>query len=409
MRIAWFILALVLGTSATVFAEPATAPAPDHPFGWRGDGSGRFPDVTPLLEWSATKNVRWSTVVGKGYSSPILLRDAVVVTAEPNLILCLARADGAIRWKSAVSPADLADAAARTKAAEYEPPKDGSGMAAATPVTDGKQVYAVFANGIVGAMDLEGKRKWTAYIDADPSLGYGRASSPLLVDGKLIVHMTHLYAFDAATGKQVWMNDHAKSSYGTPAIMTVGGAAGVITAEGDVIRLSDGETLNSALAHVTHSSPAVDGDVVYFAGSSVAAIRLDAKLKEKELWTGTLPEDPLGSPMLHDGVLFTVTPAGELFAFDVKKSGEQMPLINARKLFDPPAAAASPMNYSSLTLAGNHLFLGSNKGEMVVMEATREAKIVARNRLPAGSGASPVFTGGDMIVRDGDRIWCIGK
>jgi hypothetical protein len=61
-----------------------------------------------------------------------------------------------------------------------------------------------------------------------------------------------------------------------------------------------------------------------------------------------------------------------------------------------------------LTLAGRYLFFNSNKGEVVVMEATPEAKVVARNRLREGTGSSPVFSSGDMFIRDGERLLCIG-
>jgi len=52
----------------------------EHLFGWRGDGSGRFPGATPVTEWSATKNVRWSADVGRSYSSPIVTDKFVFVT-----------------------------------------------------------------------------------------------------------------------------------------------------------------------------------------------------------------------------------------------------------------------------------------------------------------------------------------
>jgi hypothetical protein len=40
---------------------------------------------------------------------------------------------------------------------------------------------------------------WASYIEAEQNTAYGRSSSPILVAGKLIVHMTNLYAFDLAT------------------------------------------------------------------------------------------------------------------------------------------------------------------------------------------------------------------
>ena len=72
-------------------------------------------------------------------------------------------------------------------------------------------------------------------------------------------------------------------------------------------------------------------------------------------------------------------------------------------------AGAGPAVYSSLTLAGQYLFLNSNKGETVVLETTRQARLVRRNKLPAGSGSSPIFSGHEMFQRDGDRLFCIGE
>ena len=126
------------------------------PFGWRGNGTGRFPDANPPTVWSETKNVRWSTVVGSSYSSPVLTDKLLFVTSEPNLLLCVNRADGKLRWKLPIKPGDLREENSRKAAGEYEPPKDGSGLMAATPLTDGKTVYLAIANGIVAAVDLEG-------------------------------------------------------------------------------------------------------------------------------------------------------------------------------------------------------------------------------------------------------------
>ena len=51
----------------------------------------------------------------------------------------------------------------------------------------------------------------------------------------------------------------------------------------------------------------------------------------------------------------------------------------------------------------------SNKGDMVVLDPTREAKEVAKNKFKEGSGATPVFSGKDMFLRDGERLYCIGE
>jgi outer membrane protein assembly factor BamB len=413
---------------AALLGSPDYRPTPEQPFGWRGDGSGQFPGATPVIEWSAKKNVRWSAVVGNSYSSPILTDKFVFVTSEPNLLTCLNRADGKEQWKIKVQPSGLPDEKSQKAAAKYKPPDAGAGMAASTPVTDGTTVYTLFANGILCAVGLDEKPKWITYIDARRAAGYGRSSSPILYAGKLFVHMTDLYAFDPATGKQLWVNSEAKSNYGTPLGMKIGGVDLIVTSAGDVVRVDDGKSVNSAIGQTFHASPIAKGDIVYFGEGAASAVRLNAKFKDKELWNIMVPGDVFSSPVLHDSLLFTSTGKGELFVFDASEKGASDPIIAGRSLFDasgggPPSGAppggssgdaggaggGTPIDYASITLAGKYLFLNSTQGDVVVLEATREAKQVSKNTLPDGSGSSPIFSGGDMYLRDGNKLFCIGK
>jgi len=386
--------------------SPDYRPSPERPFGWRGDGSGRFPGATPVTEWSLTKNVRWSAPVGRSYSSPVVNDRVVLVSSEPNLLICVDRADGREKWRKEVSAAELADPAERSAAQEYKP-KD-TGMAAATPITDGSLVYVALANGIVQAVDLAGKTKWTVFIDAKQTTAYGRSSSPILAGGKLIVHMTHLYAFDPASGKRSWVNTEARCAYGTPAALRAGGVDVIVTPAGDVVRADDGKSVNSQIGNSSNSSPVVQDGLVYFGEKDVRAIRLGADFKDESVWNGEISGEVFGSPLLHEGFLFTATGKGELLVFDARKKGASEPLAEARPLFGEEGGA-QPLAYSSFALAGQHLFLVSTQGDVVVLEATREAKQVAVNKLKDGAGSAPVFSGRDLFVRDGDRLYCIGR
>jgi outer membrane protein assembly factor BamB len=412
------VLLAFLGAVHGDAAEPASPalgsadfrPSPEHPFGWRGDGTGQFPGAAPAISWSDKKNVRWSATVGHSYSSPIITDKLVLVTSEPNLLVCLDRANGKELWRVATTPADLADEKGRKMAKEYEPPADGSGLAAATPLTDGKMVYAVFANGLIRAVSIDGQPKWTAFIEADQNTGFGRSSSPILVGGKLIVNMTDLRAFDPATGKELWRNADATSSYGTPVGMKIGDTEVIVTPRGATVRASDGKAVNSnELGQATHSSPVAADGVVYFVENTVSAVRLDAAFKDQPVWTSTIDGDVFCSPILLGDTLFTATGSGNFLTFNVKGQGETKPVGGERLLFGEPPEGAGAMTYASFTQAGKYLFLNSNKGDMVVLEATREAKEVARNHLPGGIGSTPVFSGQDMFVRCGEKLYCIGE
>jgi quercetin dioxygenase-like cupin family protein len=56
--------------------------------------------------------------------------------------------------------------------------------------------------------------------------------------------------------------------------------------------------------------------LVYFGEKDVRAIRLGAEFKDESVWNSEIPVEVFGSPVLHDGILFTVASKGELFAFD---------------------------------------------------------------------------------------------
>jgi outer membrane protein assembly factor BamB len=380
-------------------------PGASPPCGWRGDGSGRFPATAPPLEWSASKNVRWTCEVGVGYASPVVAGDLVVVASEPDLLIAVGRADGRERWRLRTGPSDLPDEAARSAAAEYKA-KD-TGLAAATPAFDGRAIYAVFANGIVRSVDPAGRPRWIAHIGAPQSTAYGRSASPILAGGRLVVHMTHLYAFDPATGRQVWVNEEARCGYGTPAALSSGGLDLVVTPGGDVVRADDGKGVNRQIGNAANSSPVAADGRVYFAERDVRAIRLGSDFKDESVWNSEMRGEVFGSPVLHEGLLFAASAKGELYVFDAKATGEKEPLTAARPLFDRERMRSGNTVYSSLALAGRHLYLASNHGETVVLEATAEAKEVARNLLPDGTGSSPVFAGPDLFLRDGARLYCL--
>ena len=64
--------------------------------------------------------------------------------------------------------------------------------------------------------------------------------------------------------------------------------------------------------------------------------------------------------------------------------------------------AASPV------AANGHIYLLSEGGETVVITAEREPRVVARNRLPYRTLASPAIVGGKILIRTDQHLFCIG-
>jgi outer membrane protein assembly factor BamB len=116
----------VLLPSAALALLLATAGAPmcaQEAVGWRRDGSGLYPDARPPATWSTTSHVLWSTAMpGPSGASPVPIGDRVFCCSDPDSLLCLDAATGAIRWSrpNPVVEAASADQRALIEAAERD-------------------------------------------------------------------------------------------------------------------------------------------------------------------------------------------------------------------------------------------------------------------------------------------------
>src|SRR6185369_12786636 len=86
----------VLGVACAICAT-ATA-EPTEPVGWRGTGSGQYPLADPVTSWSADQNVLWKTEVGKGNSTPVVVGSRVLLTSEPDVLICVDTEPGRELW-----------------------------------------------------------------------------------------------------------------------------------------------------------------------------------------------------------------------------------------------------------------------------------------------------------------------
>jgi outer membrane protein assembly factor BamB len=429
-----------------------SATAAAAPVGWRTDGTGRYADADPPTEWGENTNVVWKVKLpGKSQGSPILVGDRLFVVSDPAELLCLSAADGKILWRHSNGLEDVYGAdKAKEITAEYarrkeqrksverelnqakgDPDKqkeirkrldaadkdyrdlmkrlpppasyaDGeTSNTAATPVCDGKTVYAVFGNGIVCAYSVDGERRWVKFVEG-PSITFGHASSPALADGKLIVHLNDLFALDAATGEVAWQVALAER-HASPVVIRVAETALVVSPAGAAVRLADGKVLlkDGALSS-SECTPVLHDGILYGAPGEARAVRLvpagEGAVKLEKVWQAKLAGGRrTPSPVLYDGLLYFVNTDGMLDVLDAA-TGEAV----YRQRLDIGSV------YSSATSADGYLFITGTKGTTLVLKPGREYKEVARNKLE-GQGSSPVFRGKRMFVRTQQHLYCVGR
>ena len=101
------LLLLIVPSSQHVIAEDVNI------IGWRGDGSGRFTQTEPLVNWSKdSENILWKLKLDHGYSSPVLCNSEkanngrLLLTARPSDLICIDAVRGEILRQDTISYAE---------------------------------------------------------------------------------------------------------------------------------------------------------------------------------------------------------------------------------------------------------------------------------------------------------------
>ncbi len=309
------------------------------------------------------------------------------------------------------------------------------GYAGLTPTSDGKFIYSWFASGVTACYDLDGNRKWIR-IDNHETVEHGYTSSPILVGDKLIVFMRDVMAFDTKTGKEFWRNPFVEMTgmnpgrffHGSFTRARIGDVDTVISANGSIIRASDGKVLfddKRLVFKQAASTPVIDkgilcimttgGDMLYTLRlpESVGDTAVPEFLKEVKVPTDVFPFYYLGwhlaSPIVHDGLIYVMNNAGVLTVVDEKEG-----TIVYRKLLDLDhfeTANEGPVRGHGVSpvLAGKHLYFFGNSGAAVVLEPGREFKQVAKNKIEGLAAQGSWGERQDRVVAspfvDGKRIY----
>ena len=423
---------------------------------WRSDGTGYYPDVKPALTWAPDKNVLWKAKLPSwSNASPALEGDRIFVCSEPSSLFCISKEDGSIMWKADFDYASFlsseeqrkADALApkvkeleaeakklgeelkalrsvkdeterkskeapvrarldetkrqMAEARTFSPPPshNANGYSSPTPACDGKYVVVVFGSGIAACMDMQGNRKWAKMIGR-PTEGWGDSTSPLIVGSKAIIQITDVLALDIETGNEIWKVP-AKQAFGSIVHAKIDGKDLVVTAGGTIIDADSGKAIAEGLHSLAYCTPVVVEGIAYFIENGGGAYQLSLKDADtpKELWKTEPKKDRYyGSPLLHDGLIYAVTQKGVLSVIDAKDG----------KVISEQTLGTKGTHYTSPTLAGDFLFIGSESGEMAVLKIGREPEKVGINSLEQFR-TNPVFHGSRMYLRCFEHLYCIGE
>ncbi len=382
---------------------------------WRGpSGQGVVAPGTYTNFWSPTSNVKWRTLVpGRGNSSPIVWGDRIyLTTAQDNgtklSILAFGRADGRKLWETIVPQEGV----------EHVHQKNGH--ASATPVTDGRVIYASFGRHGLAAFDQNGKLLWHRRFGVIDNY-HGPAGSPVLYKDRLFLYQDHngsagqrafVAAFDAKTGKTLWETPRSETvGWGTPVVIAAGDRDELIVNSQRRVAAYDpasGRELWTVRGMTFEVIPTpVVGDGLVFASSGRAgptfAIRPGGNgdvTSTHVAWSTPKGSPFVPSPMVHDGLLYLINDMQSVLTVYEAKTGAlvyQGRLGVARR----EGFSASPV------VVNGEVFLTNDDGETFVVKAGREFKLLHTNTLGERTLASPALVDGIWYWRTASSLVAI--
>jgi outer membrane protein assembly factor BamB len=379
------------------------------------DGSGvtKLADLPETWDGPSGKNVVWKSAVElPGENSPVVWGNRVFLTGaneERREVYCFDATTGAQLWKEAV---------ATPQSERDEPPEvmEDTGFAAPTAATDGRRVFAIFANGDIAGFTNEGKRLWVRSLGAPENM-YGHAASLTLWRDRVIVvfdqadaeaEESEIMALDAVSGKTVWSTPRpVPNSWVSPILIKHQGREQIITSADPWVIAYDpatGKELWKAecMQGDVASSPVYANDLVYVASDQacIAAIKPDGNgdvTKTKIVWKQEDTGLPDTCSMFCDGPRVYTLVFGVFHAFDAL-TGEVLWEHETEANFQ-----ASP------SLVNGRIHLLTNKGVMIIGEGGKDGfKETGRAELGEGAGASPAFAPGRIYLRGKKNLYCIG-
>lgn len=378
-------------------------------------------------EWDDQKNVIWKTAIhGKGWSSPVVYNNQVWISTADTYgnalyAVCVDFSSGDIIHNIKL----------------YEPDSLWSihavnSYATPTPCIDGNRVYFHFGQYGTSCLNTKTGEKVWERTDLFCDHVQGPGSSPIIHNNMLILHMEgvdvqYIIAFDKETGETLWRTDRpadlmehlgpiGRKAYITPIVMKVGERELLISNGSAVCIAYDVNTGEEVWRVVqgedsTISMPVVWGGTVFFytgfytkADESKTAELLAVDptgfgdvTNTHVLWRMETPILQLLTPLVKDGLLYTVDTRGNMQCIDAQ-TGSMVWEERVHGKFN-----ASPV------YADGKLFFPSTTGKVVVIAEGKSFQLLAENQLDGEIWASPAIVDQSIIIRTNKSLYRIGN
>ena len=396
-----------VGLLGAVLMAGTTLAAQDWPqfLGPARDGVYTGPALS--TSWPADgPTVLWEREVGAGFAGPVVVGNRLVLfhrLGGDEVVEGINIANGATVWTHRY-PTTYRD-----DFGFDEGPRS-------VPVVDDGVVYTFGAQGQLHAVDLTtGAERWSVDTHERYQVRkgfFGAAGSPLVADDRVIANvggqLGGIVAFDAETGNELWTATADEASYSSPAgatfdgesyalFFTRTGLVGLDPASG-VVRFE--KRWRSRLgASVNAAPPLVQGNRIFISssyGTGAVLVRVEG---------GDLVDEWTGDESMTNHYATAVRRDGVLYGFHGRQ--EYGPALRAVD-FDSGDVLWSEERYGagSIMLAGEHLVIMRESGELVLASASPDAfqPLATAGILRGVVRAYPALADGRLYVRSTNTL-----
>ena len=340
---------------------------------------------------------------GRGLSSPIIIGDRVFLSAasgpEQNqlMVLCFASSDGKELWRRSFW------ATGRTMCH----PK--TCVAAPTPASDGKHIFALWSSNDLVCLDLDGNLRWLRGLTLDypnASNSLGMASSPIVAGDTLVAQIENdsesfAAGFDLATGANRWKIDRPKiANWTSPVALQSGdqlivalqsskGVVGVHPATGSGI-------WNYPKGASPMPSGAAAGDTLYVPSGGLTALRPGTKGEDtKPVWNERTQNPSTASPLVAGDKVYIINSAGVLNAAD-RATGERLWRVRLK----------GPFSSSPVAGDNRHLYVFNEEGLGQCVDLSGEkGEVVSEIALGETILGTPSISDHALYLRSDQTLW----
>ena len=365
---------------------------------------GRYSQTPVRTDWSGRGlDPLWTQPIGGGYASFVVAQGrafTIEQRRDQEVVSAYDAATGRELWTDAWD-------------AHFQEAMGGAGPRA-TPTWHAGRVYALGAAGELRSLDAgSGELLWRRNILDDAgaeNLPWAMAAAPLVVDDLVVVQPGgangwSVAAYNHANGDIVWHVLDDVQGYTSPMLATIAGSRQILTVT--ATRAIGLDPADGTLQWEYPWEPPVvpnmaqpivfDGNRAFFSsgyGQGAAVIevtRTGARFAVEEIWRNTRMKNNFSSAVLHDGYIYGLDEA--ILACIDAETGELQ-------------WKGGRYGHGQLLLAGDHLVILTERGELVLVRATpeRHEEVGFSPAIEGKTWNVPALAEGRLLVRNARQM-----